>query len=180
MGKAKINKIKIMKHALSFLFILTAIVSSFGQTKGKENGHKTIEGQSNKIVGTWKLVEFANLDTATNSWIHPYGKNPKGFISYSKSGVVNINVSSEIPLKIPKDSIENFKINLQDFRRNYSFGYFGTYSVDNEKMVVTFHVTGGTIPEYINTDQPRPIILTSDTLIIGDNKTWKRVLIKVD
>lgn len=25
----------------------------------------------------------------------------------------------------------------------------------------------------INTDQPRPFILKGDTLIIGDNKTWK-------
>ncbi len=32
---------------------------------------------------------------------------------------------------------------------------------------------------YTNTDQPRPFILKGDTLIIGDQKTWKRVLERV-
>ena len=33
---------------------------------------------------------------------------------------------------------------------------------------------------YNDTDQQRPFILKGDTLIIGDIKTWKRVLVKVD
>jgi hypothetical protein len=63
---------------------------------------------------------------------------------------------------------------------NYSFGYFGTYSVDFGKSVITHHVTGGSLPWFINTDQQRPFTLKGDTLIIGDNKTWKRVLVKED
>ncbi|MES1224499.1 MAG: lipocalin-like domain-containing protein [Bacteroidota bacterium] len=59
-------------------------------------------------------------------------------------------------------------------------GYFGTYSVDYGKSVVTHHIKGDSLPWYIDTDQQRPFIIKGDTLIIGDNKTWKRVLVKVD
>ena len=45
---------------------------------------------------------------------------------------------------------------------------------------LTHHVKGGSLPWYIDTDQPRSFNLKGDTLIIGDSKTWKRVLVKTD
>ena len=166
------------KTTLIFLIVLITS-SSFGQTKKKMESKEKKESAIG-LVGTWRLIEFSNLDTASNTWTHPYGKNPKGYFSYSRNGTVNINISSEIPLQIPKDSLKNFKINLTTLRQKYAVGYFGTYTVDKEKGMVIHHVTGGTIPEYINSDQRRPYILKNDTLVIGDNKTWKRVLIRVD
>lgn len=168
----------IMKNRIFLLLFLTTTFLVYGQKRNNENSKET--ETSNEIVGTWKLIEFSNLDKTTNVWTHPYGKNPNGYFSYSKSGIININISSEIPLQIPKDSLKNFKINMLDFRTNYAVGYYGTYTVDKEKGLVIHHVKGGAIPEYVNTDQSRPFILKNDTLIIGDIKTWRRVLIKVD
>jgi hypothetical protein len=169
-----------MKNStIAFLFVLLTLCT-FGQAKEKKSKNNEREVSAGKLVGTWKLIEFSNLDTVANGWSHPYGKNPNGYFSYSKKGIVNINISSEIPLQIPKDSVANFAINLNTFRQNYAVGYFGTYTVDIEKQIVIHHVKGGTIPEYINTDQARPFILKNDTLVIGDIKTWKRVLVKVD
>ena len=177
MGKAiKINY-RMTKGLLIFLVVIITS-SSYGQTNKKKDENKKKDSAIG-LVGTWRLIEFSNLDSATNTWTHPYGKNPKGYFSYSRSGTVNINISSEIPLQISKDSLNNFKINLMALRK-YAVGYFGTYTLDKEKSTVIHHVTGGSIPEYINTDQSRPYILKNDTLVIGDNRTWKRVLIKVD
>lgn len=142
----------------------------FGQTTAKEN----------TIVGTWQLIEFADLDSTTGRWKNPYGKNPKGYFTYTKSNIVNINISSEFPLMISKDSSMKYTINLYDYIWQNSFGYFGTYSVDLKNSVVTHHVKGGCIPYYIDTDQKRVFTLKGDTLIIGDNKTWKRVLVRAD
>lgn len=137
-----------IKNLILMLLMTTLVLH--GQTKKKKTLTMT-ELPTNGIVGTWKLIEFSNLDKATNTWTHPYGRNPNGYFSYSKSGIVNINISSEIPFKIPKDSLDNFQVNMLDFRRNYAVGYFGTYTVDKEKNLVIHHVTGGTIPEYVNT-----------------------------
>jgi hypothetical protein len=162
------------------VFVLVCSEISSGQNNSKMS--KTDKGvtQSNQLVGTWKLIEYADLDTITGKWNFPYGKNPRGYFTYTKSHIVNLNISSDIPLNISEDSSRNYNITLFNWMDHYSVAYFGTYSVDFNKSVVTHHVKGGSIPWYIDTDEPRPFILKGDTLIIGDNKTWKRVLVRAD
>ena len=161
-----------------FLFTLTSTFSSFGQSKIKSRKPNIAATQIDKLTGTWKLVEFADLDSATSTWTYAYGKNPKGYFTYTRNGIVNLNISSETPLKISRDSAKNYNVNLLNWVDNNSVGYFGTYSVDFNRSILTHHVKGGCLPWYIDTDQQRPFILKGDTLIIGDNKTWKRVLVK--
>jgi Lipocalin-like domain len=168
------------RFQLLLLFTLALTSNSFGQSKIKPVRPDKAGSPMDKLAGTWRLVEFANLDAATSTWIYPYGKNPKGYFTYTKTGIVNLNISSETPLKISEDSAKNYNIKLLNWVYNYSEGYFGTYSVDFNKSIVTHHVKGGSLPWYIDTDQQRPFILKGDTLVIGDSKTWKRVLVKED
>jgi hypothetical protein len=164
------------KYQLLILFTLSITFNSFGQRKIKTS----TANKASKLVGTWKLIEFADLDSTRSTWIYPYGKNPKGYFTYTQNGIVNLNICSETPLKISEDSAKHYHINLLDWAYQYSLGYFGSYSVDFNKSIITHHVTGGSMPWYIDTDQPRPFILKGDTLIIGDSKTWKRVLVKTE
>ena len=162
------------------LFSLGFASTSSGQNTIKSTVPNTIKKSPSTIVGTWRLVEFKNLDTATGIWYYRYGKNPKGYFTYTKSGIVNLNISAGNPLKISEDSAKNYKINLYDFTDTIALGYFGTYSVDFKNSIVTHHVTGGSLLWYIDTDQPRPFSLKGDTLIIDNHRTWKRVLVRVD
>jgi Lipocalin-like domain len=165
---------------LLLLLTLTILSNLLGQRKIKSNTVDKTETQTNKLIGTWKLIEFADLDSTTLKWTYPYGENPKGYFTYTKSNIFNLNISSEVPLNISKDSAKKYLINLYDYLWHYSLGYFGVYSIDLTNSIVTHHVKGGAIPYYIDTDQKRPFTLKGDTLTIGDNKTWKRVLIKMD
>ena len=169
------NKFSFLLPLLLFLHC-----SSLGQTKSKSRSTTMAATQAEKLIGTWKLIEFADVDSITSKWMYPYGKYPKGYFTYTKSGIVNLNISAESPLKISEDSAKNFNINLLNWTDHFTLGYFGTYTVDLKKSIVTHHVKGGSLPWYIDTDQPRPFLLKGDTLIIGDNKTWKRVLVKAD
>jgi hypothetical protein len=45
--------------------------------------------------------------------------------------------------------------------------------------IVVHHVEGSLDPSFTDTDQPRPFVLSGDTLVIGDQTTWKRVLVRV-
>jgi hypothetical protein len=132
------------------------------------------------IVGTWRLVEFADFDSVTNTWVHNYGKNPKGYFIYTASGVLSINISNEHPLKVSKEEGKKMSVNLNDYLTTNSFGYFGTYTFEPEKGRLIHHVKGGTIPWFIDTEQPRQIQLKGDTAIIGDNKRTRRVLVRVE
>lgn len=166
-------KISLLWFCLLFPF------TSYGQLNENSNIDKGITN-SNKLVGTWKLIEFADLDSITSQWKYRYGRLPRGYYTYTKNNIVNLNISSESPLTISEDSAKHFDINLSNLIDNYSLGYFGTYTIDFEKSIVIHHVKGGSIPWYIDTDQPRPFTLKNDTLHIGDNITWKRILVKVD
>jgi hypothetical protein len=153
--------------------------SSYAQKKLKAVPAKT-GMQVNKLIGTWRLIEYANRDSITGLWIYPYGKHPAGYFTYTRNNIVNLNICAENPLKISEDSTANYRANLYTLISNNSIGYFGTYSVDYNKSIIIHHVKGGTIPFYIDTDQQRPFSLKVDTLIIGDKKTWKRILVKTD
>lgn len=165
---------------LLLIFTSTLTFTSFAQTKTKPGNPQKSTTHSNKLVGTWRLIEFSDFDSASSTWTYSYGKNPRGYFTYTQNGIVNLNICSETALKISKDSARNYNINLLNWLDSNAVGYFGTYSVDYNKSIVTHHVKGGSLPWYIDTDQPRPFMLKGDTLIIGDNKTWKRVLVKED
>jgi hypothetical protein len=160
-------------------FILSFIFIKSSNCQNNDNSRNTNQ-QYNKIFGTWRLIEFADLDSSSGVWKYRYGKHPRGYFTYTKNFILNINISSEEPLKISNDSAEKYSVNLYDYLWNISCGYFGTYSVDFKNSIITHHVLGGSIPSYINTDQKRPFLLKGDTLIIGDVKTWKRVLVRAD
>ena len=57
--------------------------------------------------------------------------------------------------------------------------YWGTYTVDAAAGVVVHHVVSDISSGYAGTDQRRPYRLDGDRLVIGDGKTWTRVLERV-
>ena len=162
-----------IKYAFA-LILFISILWIIGCTKPAESKHST------GIAGIWRVVEFADFDSTTNVWVDRYGKNPKGYFIYTPGGVLSINVSHEHPLKISEEEGEKYSVNVNDFFTNNSFGYFGTYTYTPDKGQVIHHVQGGTIPGYIDTDQPRQIEVKGDTAIIGDNINTRRVLLRVE
>ena len=158
---------KLVLALICFQFVFSA---STAQTT------KLVEG----IVGTWKLVEFADYDSTSSTWIYRYGKNPKGYFIYTAAGNLSINVSNEQPIKLSEEEAKNFTMNFYDFFSTKAFAYFGTYTFEPDKGRVIHHVKGGTIPWHTDTEQPRQIQLKEDTAIIGDNIRTRRVLVRVE
>lgn len=132
----------------------------------------------NKIEGVWHLIELSDFDSSSMQWNYPYGKHPKGYFIYGNGNTFTINISSEAPLKMPFDSALHFNIGITDLMEKYYLGFFGTYTIDSVNSVIIHHVTGGSAPFYIDTDQPRPYFFKGDTLVIGDGITWKRVMVR--
>jgi len=166
-----------MKMKEIHLVILFTVMNATFSCKSAQTENK-ITNKSG-LVGTWKLIEYSDLDTVTKKWIHPYGDHPKGYFTYTKSGIVNLNGSAEKPLIIPADSEYTKPLTLGAILDN-AWGYFGTYSIDSLNSILTHHVKGGSVINYIGTDQHRQFILKGDTLLLGDPtfKVGKRVLIR--
>ncbi len=155
-----------------FTLMSAAIKCKPDETKNNINHRST-------LIGTWRLIEYSDFDTLTNKWTHPCGDHPKGYFTYTNSGIVNINGSAEKPLVISADSAYTKPLTLGAVLDN-AWGYFGTYTIDSLNSIVTHHVKGGSVINYIGTDQHRQFILKGDTLLIGDPtfKVGKRVLIR--
>ncbi len=167
---------------IQFLLMVMLVLGIYSYGQNKTNNHKPNSNQVKPkgLVGTWRLIEYKDLNTLTGKWTYPYGKNPSGYFTYTSTNIVNLNISADNPLKLTEDSAKTFPISYYNFIKNYSFGYFGIYSINWEKSIVTHHVKGGSVIWYTDTDQPRPFIIKGDTLIIGDIKKKQRVLVRAD
>ena len=156
--------------------MLAVVAAALSCKHGEEVNNST---NRNKLVGTWRLVAYADFDSVAKKWIQPYGEHPKGYFTYTNSGIVNLNGSAEQPLVIPSDSEYIKPITLGALLDN-AFGYFGTYTIDSVHSTVTHHVKGGSVINYIGTDQHRQFIIKGDTLLLGDPtfNVGKRVLVR--
>lgn len=163
-----------MKKGIIF-FLLTAIAVISCNTEKK----KVSSRNKNKLVGTWRLIAYSDYDSINKKWTYPYGNHPKGYFTYTNSGIVNLNGSAEKPLVIPPDSEYTKPVSLGAILDN-AWGYFGTYTIDTVNSVLTHHVKGGSVINYIGTDQHRQFVLKGDSLLLGDPtfKIGKRVLVR--
>ena len=161
---------------IHLIIVLTVINAAFSR---KPSEPEIAITNKSKLVGTWRLIEYSDFDIVTKKWTHPYGDHPKGYFTYTNSGIVNLNGSAEKPLIIPADSEYTKPLTLGAILDN-AWGYFGTYTVDSLNSILTHHVKGGSVINYIGTDQHRQFILKGDTLLLGDPtfEVGKRVLIR--
>jgi len=131
------------------------------------------------LVGTWRLLDFADLDK-DGTWHCRFGEHPRGYFVYDATGHVHIQIMKVPPLApFPEAQLGDGKPPTPEHAlAAYSayVAYFGTYTVDAGKRVVTHHVEGSLAPDFTGTDQPRPFQLEGDRLEIGDGKTWRRLL----
>jgi hypothetical protein len=160
-----------MIQALYCLPLMSAVVFA-------QRSDKPVDG----LVGTWRLVEFADLDK-DGKWERRFGEHPLGYFVYDATGHVHIQIMKVPVLAVfPEAKLsEGTPPSAEHALAAYAayVAYFGTYTVDATQHVVTHHVEGSLAPDFTGTDQPRPFRLEGDRLEIGDGKTWRRVLERV-
>lgn len=132
------------------------------------------QGPADSLVGTWRVVKFCDRDS-TGALVDPLGPNPIGFFVYTATGELSIQAMRSPPTGPTAGGPVHLR-SLGELRPFY-FGYFGTYTILSESTVV-HHVQGGTLPDYIGTDQVRSYRIRGDTLSIGAPRFPCRVLIR--
>jgi len=162
-----------MKMIQAFGCLLLLVTVGFAQRPAKG---------AQALVGTWRVVEGGDLDKdgKLHYW---YGEHPRGYFVYDATGHVHIQIMKVPPLaRFPEANWDAGKLPSPEHALaayNAYAAYFGTYTVDIKKHVVTHHVEGSMAPDYIDTDQPRPFKLDGDRLELGDGKTYRCVLERV-
>jgi len=136
------------------------------------------------LIGTWRLVEFWDRDSAAAPKRYTYGERPMGYFIYDPTGHVSIQIARGpnaylIARERGEDwfrtaPTEDLRAVVDGFR-----AYFGTYTVDREAGVVVHQVEGDSRALYTGTPQRRRFRLVGDSLIVGNDTTARRVLIRV-
>ena len=133
----------------------------------------------NALVGTWRLVEHWNRDS-TGVLTQRFGTRPVGYFVHDATMHFSVQIMRTPAMQSiavgPPDSV--VLASLRELFDGY-YGAFGTYSVDAEQHESVYHIEGSTRPNFIGIDASLPIGVVGDSLIIGDDKTWRRVWIRV-
>ncbi len=128
------------------------------------------------LVGTWRLISAEDVDPNTGKWVpYTFGNPPSGYFIYDATGHASIQIMTTPPVTIASPDNPTANEALAIF--NAYIAYYGTYTVDD--VNITVQVEGAWDPSQVGTNQARPYELCGDTLIIGDQTTYKRTLERV-
>jgi hypothetical protein len=181
---------EIRSHALNvqssglsrgFVIVLSVVVcASCGMTPVKTATDTSLHSPKSDLIGTWRIVLADDRPNDREAWEHSYGDHPRGYLIYDVSGHVSIQFGSDPPTS-PFASGDDFAETDAEARHAYEYycAYFGTYTVDESRGIITHHVEGSLQPSYTGTDQERPFKLIGDRLELSDGQTWRRVFERV-
>ena len=121
---------------------------------------------SDRFVGTWRLVSFVGHG-ADGHETADYGPTPRGCLMYDKGGRMSVQITHSD--RRPFKSGDPFRASPEELKDAFDgyFGYFGTYSVDENAGTVTHHVEGASYPNYVGTDQRRFFAWQGNRLVLS-------------
>ena len=114
-------------------------------------------GDSDKVVGTWKLVSYEVEVQATGQKAPVMGEKPTGYATFTQEGRVFFVLTGEAR-KSAKTDQERAEL------LNTLVAYSGTYSVEGEKWTTNVEVAWN--PEWVGTKQVRDFKLDGQRLMV--------------
>ncbi len=119
-----------------------------------------------QFIGTWKLVS-AEYRRANGESIEMYGANPSGILMYGADGTMSVQIMRrDRPRFAVADRLGGTPNEIRAAFQGYQ-AYYGTYSIDENARIVTHHLTGALLPNWVGVDQKRFYELTGNQLQLG-------------
>lgn len=152
-----------MKTAIFVSIVATLLIGCATANPSTKTG--SAGTLASRLVGTWQVLELVDTDPA-GKVSHPYGQHPVGYIVYDATGHLHVQVM-RTPATPPFAAGDEHGTD-REIRAAYDgyVAYFGTYEVDEAQGKVVHRVQGSLMPSYTGTDQPRPIRIVGNELII--------------
>lgn len=119
----------------------------------------------NQLIGTWDFV-VAQVKAPDGKISFPFGQSPKGMLVFTPDGrFMQIHVASDVPKIKSNNRLTGTPEEYAEIMRR-SISVFGTYTIDDAKKTVTYHVVSSSFPNWQGESQTRTIDkLTADEFI---------------
>src|SRR5262245_10436236 len=142
--------------------VVTVAVVAWSAGQAVAEQAKSLKEQ---IVGTWTFV-VAEITAPDGKKSFPFGETPKGIIVFTPDGhFAQIHVASDVPKIASNNRLTGTADEYATIMRR-SISLFGTYTIDEGKKTVTFHIVSSTYPNWQGESQTRTIDrLTADEFV---------------
>jgi len=118
------------------------------------------------VVGTWRLVSFESR-TAGGEVRHQLGPAVKGQLVYDARGYMSAQLMNpERPQFASGDLTQGTEGEVRAAVGGY-IAYYGKYTADESRGIVTHHVQGALFPNWVGSEQVRHYRLDGDRLTIS-------------
>jgi hypothetical protein len=118
-----------------------------------------------QIVGSWDFV-VAEVTAPDGKKSFPFGETPKGILIFTADGrFVQIHVAGDVPKIASNNRMTATPEEYAAIMRG-SLSVFGTYTLDEAKKTVTYHIVSASFPNWEGGAQTRVIDrLTADEFV---------------
>jgi hypothetical protein len=125
----------------------------------------TAQNLQNQLIGTWDFV-VAQVKAPDGKISFPFGESPKGILIFSPDGrFAQVHVASDVPKIKSNNRLTGTPEEYAEIMRR-SLSVFGTYTIDEAKRTVTYHIVSASFPNWQGEAQTRTIDkLTADEFI---------------
>ena len=125
----------------------------------------TAQTLKTQLIGTWDFV-VAEVKAPDGKISYPCGETPKGILIFTPDGrFAQIHVASDLPKIASNNRLTGTPEEYADIMRR-SLSVFGTYTVDEAKKTVTYHIVSASYPNLQGEAQTRTIDrLTADEFV---------------
>jgi hypothetical protein len=119
----------------------------------------------NQLIGTWDFV-VAQVKAPDGKISFPFGEFPKGMLVFTPDGrFMQIHVAGDVPKIKSNNRLTGTPEEYAEIMKR-SISVFGTYTIDEAKKTVTYHVVSASFPNWQGESQTRTIDkLTADEFI---------------
>jgi Lipocalin-like domain len=130
-----------------------------------------MEDASQMFIGTWRLVHSIRVNSQGEKE-YPYGEDAIGYIYYSDSGVMGVQISRK-----SRSDVSDPSILIHEY-----LAYFGRYEIDTDRQVVRHLLEGELFPGGHSKIEERRYRFEDDLMSLkpvdGTNRDilWQRVL----
>jgi len=124
-----------------------------------------VEPKKSAFIGTWRLLSI-HTETSDSETVNPLGRTSEGRLNYDKDGTMAVQLMNiDRPLFKSDDPFSASDEELRAAFHGY-VAYYGSYSFDPSEGVVTHHISGASIPNWIGSEQKRYYEFSENQLML--------------
>lgn len=138
--------------------------------------HSTTPDIRERLIGSWRLLSWSEHLSA-GEVTYPLGEDAKGQLIYSSDGRVSAQLVSANMQRFAYDDWRVASSGERFEAWGKYFGYFGKFSIDEQKNAVIHHIEGAWFPNLVGTEQVRFFHFENEKLVLDADTNWGKVRI---